>query len=110
MLIIIMKFNNNLLAIILLLCIIIVIGYILNKKSNNPVQHFENEKKNPSQLAIDIFNFITPNTEFSQFIDFIKKKENISYNIIKPQTFYELITFKKLNILTPEKIESYLIG
>lgn len=90
--------------IVIVIGIVILITAVLLFKPKESFTSF----KETSQLSNDIFKFIKENTTYSEYTDFMKNKDNLSYNIVKPQVFYELVTMKKLKLLTPQIIDSYI--
>jgi hypothetical protein len=66
------------------------------------------ETSEKTEIANKIYKFIRPDTKYSEFLDFLKKINNKSYNIIKQETFYEMKTLYKMNNLKVSDIVNYL--
>jgi hypothetical protein len=61
------------------------------------------------QVARDILNFMKPNTEFKEYLDFIVKiPYNRSINILNPEVFYELRLLAKNKTINKNTIVKYL--
>lgn len=69
--------------------------------------------KEASQLALDINKWINEVSQtdtdvtFSDYLEFTKGKIGISYNLLKPETFYKMLAYKKDNKLTPSVIDEF---
>jgi hypothetical protein len=66
--------------------------------------------KETSQLAFDINKWInekSPNVTFGDYLKFTKGKRGVSYNLLKPETFYKMMAYKKDNKLNPIVIDEF---
>lgn len=76
------------------------------------VYYYYTSTENLTNTNIDITNkiknFITPNTTFIEYINFLKENDNRSYNLITQDTFFELKFLSKQNKLTNEVITGYI--
>jgi len=59
-------------------------------------------------IGRDILAFLKPDTTYSQFLDFIGKKNNKSYKLLKQESFYEMKFLKKSNELTKTNIMQFM--
>ena len=59
-------------------------------------------------LAESIKNYITEDTKYPDYLDFLTNHGNTSYKILEQETFYTLKSLKKMGKLTTEDIVPYL--
>lgn len=99
-----MMFSTNQ---ILLFIIGMIILYVVYQQSMYTEKLEDVNTKD--QVARDILNFIKPNTEFKEYLDFIVKiPYNRSMNIVNPNVFYELRLFAKNKTLNKNIVKNYL--
>lgn len=89
------------LVLFIILFILTFVVLLSKKESFTPT----NDKE---RFAVLLFDFITDNITFSEYVDFLIKQQNKSINITKTDVFYELKYLKKSNNLTIEKLLSYM--
>lgn len=75
--------------------------------------NYRNERENfipktKNDIANDILNWITIDRTYSQYAEFMKGRSNLSYKLISPKTFYEMIEKKRNNQLTESVVTSYM--
>ena len=87
--------------ILFIILFIFIFMFFSKKESFTPT----NDKE---RFAVSLFNFITDNTTFSEYVDFLIKQKNKSINITKTDVFYEFKYLKKSNNLSIEKLLSYM--
>lgn len=81
-----------------------VIYYIYTTYFPKKSENFVNNTKK-SKLAEDIFNFINEETTFPDYLDFLSKNpNNLSYELLKQEIFYEFKLLKKNKTLTQQII------
>lgn len=98
-----MNYNNIIIAFI----IIILFLYFYNS-SPSALEKMTNSSNYAESLSKDISSFITTNTTYTEYLDFLKSKSNKSYNIINQETFFELKFMAKNNSLTPQIVAKYI--
>ena len=61
-----------------------------------------------ARIGKDILAFLKSDTTYSQFLDFIGKRNNKSYKLLKQESFYEMKFLKKSNKLTKTTIMQFM--
>jgi len=98
-----MNYNNFILAFVIIILFLYFYNSTLytSEKMSNSSNYIES-------LSKDISSFITKDTTYSEYLDFLKSKSNKSYNIISQETFFELKFMAKKNTLTPQVVAKYI--
>jgi len=73
-------------------------------QNQNQTQNQKNDAKR--DFAKTILNYLKTDTEFEDYLSFLKKNKNTSYELVKLDTFYEFRTLKNINRLTENDILS----
>lgn len=83
---------------------VFVLYNILKKKES-----FDNETHITKQeLAEKILSFMNADTTFSEYLNYISGTTNLSYNLVKPNIFYEMKGLLKQGLLTSNIIVEYM--
>lgn len=93
---------------IIKIIIIIIIGFILYNIFKNKTEKLENENPKKRELAEKILNAFTDKLSYSEYLNIINENNNLSYELIKQETFFELKFFLKNNQLSIDKIIQYM--
>jgi hypothetical protein len=89
-----------------LIYIVIILSIFFLFKSTKEREKFIPTSK--ATIANDILQWINVDRTYLQYADFMKGRGNLSYKLISPKTFYEMIEKKRNNQLSESVVTSYM--
>lgn len=93
------KMNKYTLWIVLAVVIVVVYFWFKNTES-----YTEGWSTKRSELSSKIASYIKPETQYTEYLDFINKLNNTSYKILEQEVFYTLKFLAKQGGLTAEAV------
>lgn len=102
-----MKFDKNKKILLGIVLVLLVGGYFfVNREQFEATEPVRSEKE---VLADKISAFMTKDTKYTEYLDFLVTNKNTSYKLLDQETFYEMKTRKKnTGLLLPETIQEYM--
>jgi hypothetical protein len=101
--------NSNQLVIMFIVIVLMYFIYTRLKKQTENLTETQSENENKDKLANEILNFINPNTEYKDYLDFLVKiPYNLSMKILEQEVFYEMKFLVKSDKLSKDTITQYL--
>jgi hypothetical protein len=94
---------------LLMMFIAIVLIYFIYTRLTKQTENLTETDTNKDELANEILNFMNPNTEYKDYLDFLVKiPYNLSMKILDQEVFYEMKFLVKSNKLSKDTIKQYL--